>query len=488
MKFLAKILNHNNSDIHSVKSNYKFICNSCKYSTQSSVIELNSFEKDCENEIIQMKKSRKVNGQKVNEYFKSKENQIKFMEKLFYQFKLNNIDDWLKISRKKLIKNGGSSLLLYYYKNNFPLLLSSIYVNFPFEFSQLKAHSHLYFKSIQNQRQFMDNLFQKFNLKSFDDWLNISRKKIRENGGKSLLFFYYQNNFSHLLSSIYPNFPFQFNQLKPHFHLYFKSIDHQRLFMDNLFTKFRLKSLEDWLNISQHKIRKNGGEMLFYYYKFDFSHILQTIYPNFPWLILLENFQYHPFTHYCKSRSYLKEKLQKLIKKYFIYSKKDWYRLAVISDQINIYKTLKLIYPNEKWKKKDFTQRSKKTNQRLLFGFLQRIYSMQLIFENYHHPKMMSSQSTSFSLSTSSSSFEYDIFIPALNVGVEYQGEQHFDDIPAAFEPSDSFRYRDCLKENLSSLLLIKIIYIPFWWDHSFSSLLSTLQSQFFSPFSSTSS
>ena len=70
-----------------------------------------------------------------------------------------------------------------------------------------------------NQNQ-MEILFHKLNLRTLDDWLQISERKIIKNGGKSLLSYKTSkspsNNFQNLLQTQYPQFPmeFQFNESK----------------------------------------------------------------------------------------------------------------------------------------------------------------------------------------------------------------------------------------------------------------------------------
>ena len=442
------------------------------------------------------------NPKKVNEYFKSLKNQRNFMDNLFYFLNFNHLDDWLFLSRKEFLKNGGFSVLSYY-KNNYQLLLSSIYPFYCFDFNLLKPTFFLlsstllsyfsnlnlnilstklvndYFKLIENQRRFFDFLFIKFKLKSVGDWINITRKKILKNGGSSLLS-HYNFNLKNILISIYPNYPWNFLPWKFEGKNFFQSIENQRIFIDYLYYKFNFNSLNDWENIDLKKIIKSGIVKLLFFYKLNKNEInknknnnkinnlkknykrnimknfnskkfrlLSAVYPNYPWEDAQSNLH--------------KIQLRKLIEKFHITQKKDWYRL----NEENIYFLLKYRYPNEKWKKNDFTFRSKKTTQRLLFVSIIKIYPTLLIYESYFHPQLHRS---------SQSLLEYDIFIPSLNIALEYQGEHHYEDIPGGFAAPESFSYRDKLKETHSSDLSITLIDIPFWWDHSLSSLISVLR------------
>jgi len=59
----------------------------------------------------------------------------------------------------------------------------------------------------------------------------------------------------------------------------------------------------------------------------------------------------------------------------------------------------------------------------------------------------------------------------------EYNGEQHYDDIPSAFNPIELNRNRDFQKVNHCLAHQLHLLIIPYWWDLSPSSLSSFLQS-----------
>ena len=378
--------------------------------------------------------------------------QYEKMEKLFFELKLNGLDDWLKIKFSKLKKKIGKILVRYSF--DFPLLLSTLYPNFTWNFQT----SFSDFRSLQNQRILFDQLYKNFHLKSLDDWVKMSPKIIAKNIGKSTMKYLYSNDLKKLLPKIYPNFPWNFQTID-----HYKIIHVQRSLMEKLFTFLKFKSLDDWLNIRKYHVVKDGWRRLFDFYSNDVKKMLLTIYPNFPW-----DFEHENFKHNCKFIQSTKFNLEKIIylkKKYLIREKKDWYRLNIKIDEINVFKALKLIFPDEKWHKELFLLRTKKSNQRLLFVYIQQLYSSLVILENYFHPILLHKNHC----------LEYDIYIPSLNLAMEYQGEQHYDDIPAAFGQFELHHERDQLKELLSNKNNVNFITIPYWWDHSISSLLSTI-------------
>ena len=306
-----------------------------------------------------------INYKFLNNFFKSSiDNQKLFMDKLFNQFGLKSLDDWVDIPRNKIIKNGGKYLINYIYLNDKMKLLSTIYPNFPFEFDD-QINKKNYFAIIQKQRKRMDKIYTKFQLKSLDDWLYFSKKKFKLNGGHNLLANYYENDMKKLLSSIYPNHLWQFDKLKIiSKKRYFKSIENQKNFMDNLFYLFKLNSLADWLTISRFRIKQqNGGScLLIFYYANDRKKLLSTIYPNFPWKKEFENFQYkRKNSNYFKSIENQRLFMDKLFIKFELKSLDDWAEISLKKmienngeNFVNIYnnnrkKLFSSIYPNFPW-------------------------------------------------------------------------------------------------------------------------------------------
>ena len=382
------------------------------------------------------------------------------MDKLFKKFQLKSLEDWKKISILKILNNGGEKLINEY-ENNMNKILTSIYPNYPWQL--------INFNSIENQRKFLEKLFIKYKLKSLDDWLIVERGKriIIKNGGEELLK-KYNRDYYLLLSTIFPQHQWKFPTLKTRLN----SIKSQQKIMDNFFKKFHLSTLFDWFNLLERliirrityeddinllKLNPFERRLLISFlnlYKNNTKKIFITIYPNYPW-----NF----------NSSELREFILHNIRLYNITQKKDWYRLPLDEGRkFELLQSLFDFFPSEKWNKFNFLARFKRSTQRLLLGFTQKIYPSFLIIEEYLHPHLVSENI---------SSYELDIYIPALQLALEYQGQQHYDDIPQAFANIESSQLRDGEKEKLASEQSIKIIYIPFWWDQTLHSLRASLQS-----------
>ena len=489
-----------------------------------------------------------INRGKRMDYFESIDNQRTFINELYEKFYLNSLDEWTKISRKKIIQNGGKKLILKYYENDLQKLLTSIYPKHIFPFDEMKNNNkNDKFASIEKQKIFMDELYVKFQLKSMDEWVFVTRKKLIQNGGRKLLFIY-SNDMKSLLNSIYPSHHFPFDLKKKDYLTYFQSIENQKEFVDqlvkklklkwegdiislpyyklvknggrillskysndrvkllsslyphlnftqiinqkneekikkrkkfismeeqkkiifNLFEKLKINGLDDWNRITRKQFIENGGKEILKYYSNDLQYLLLSIYPSHTWKFTTQS-------KFLVNIKYFRNFLSILKEKFAIREKKDWYQIPVVYLEKNVQKILKIVHPQENWHRKLFYLRTKKTSQRLLFAAISHLFHSSLILENYRHPLLLSSD---YFLP-----LELDVYLPTLNLAMEYQGEQHFDDIQSAgFSNVEMYQYRDRLKEKLVSSLNIHLISVPFWWDLSSSSLLSSISSHpFFS-------
>ena len=397
----------------------------------------------------------------------------------------------------------------------------------------------------------MEKLFTKLKLKTIDEFYNINKETYSKHGGQSLVYYHYPNH-QNLLKSLYPNYPWNFEEIE---HNYYRNLLHQ------LYLRYNLQNIDEYLLLRRSKLQRTPqGKKLLQFFQNDYKELLKTLFPNHQWKFSFDNMKFRPSSHYHKTKQFSLSKLRYLKEKYFIVKKNDWYRLPIRTNEINLFKTLRFIYPNENWVKSHFLFRYKQANQRLLFGFIQSFYPSYFILENYFHPHLSSNHLhnhfdqfnnllsnvdqdrnqnnnikndpiinfDNFYLNNLNNNknnnvnnildelankklnlnkieninnnnnnqknknnkikkeeenrregrgtMEVDIFIPSLNKIIEYQGRQHYDDLPSAFSQVELYQSRDQLKEYLCKKNGFDLIVIPYWWDQSPSSLFSFLQ------------
>ena len=190
----------------------------------------------------------------INKKEELNNNKIKtFLKKLKEKFNLQSFDDWNSISTKQIISNGGRSLLNKYSLYNLKC------IGFPegkYLFEKTKSiQKSSTFWNDKNIYQFLDNIKDKYNLQSIDDWNSITQKQIQFNGGSRLL---QQYSLFDLKCLACPHGKFKFNKPVG----FWDDKENVLQFLNDLRIKYNLNSFEDWNSMNQKYIQDNGGSSL----------------------------------------------------------------------------------------------------------------------------------------------------------------------------------------------------------------------------------
>jgi len=261
--------------------------------------------------------------------------------------------------------------------------------------------------------------------------------------------------------------------------------------MDELARKLTLpidssEDLTKWYSLSRKDIIAFGGRGLLA--KFDDSvyKILQSVYFEKKW---------EPWRFERRPRNLLRdtEEVVKLVKtiedSLKIASPEDWYRVSI--DQLkslNISKIfyrrgliemLRLCYPDVRWNERFLLGGGyKKASQKHLFTALKALFPNQEILEEYIFPELISSSIDPTKMKSKRKEKEnpmrFDIFLPHLNLAIEYQGQQHYED-QNVFGDSELRRRQDEKKAELCKKKGVSLVQVPYWWDKRTESLVVTL-------------
>jgi len=186
-----------------------------------------------------------------------------------------------------------------------------------------------------------------------------------------------------------------------------------------------------------------------------------------------------------KTQEEVKTFLDKVAETLYISNPTDWFRISrlqvaskggmhLLKKFGNLGYALQYAYPEGPfWDLKSFSHRSKKSIQRWLCICLQQLlplpYASQVL-EDFVHQELIWDIDRNIQM-------QLDIWVPDFNLALEYQGEQHYYDIPSRDGPGGSSKVfeRDQKKKVACLNHGITLLCVPFWWDRSVESLCSSL-------------
>ena len=205
---------------------------------------------------------------------------------------------------------------------------------------------------------YLDWLSNKLNIKTMEDWYNVTWKDLIDNNGKGLVN-NYDNSHVKAITTIYSDYkwlPWLFHSISKG---YWSNKNNQIEYMKWLSNKLNINKMEDWYNVTLNDFTNNGGWKLVNLY--DNSHIklIMSIYNEYDWL---------PWKFNSVPKGYWEDKQNQL--KYMnwlaneikIKTMEDWYNVNVKQilnngggGLLTLYgggsplNLLKSVYPNINW-------------------------------------------------------------------------------------------------------------------------------------------
>ena len=392
---------------------------------------------------------------KPSGYWENEENVLQFLSEL--KLKLN-LKDWNSLTKKQIQIHGGGALLYKYSLFDLKCLACPEYKS---SFSPPPKPAK-YWENMDNVLQFLDNLKEKYNINSLEDWNNlITRKTIKLNGGCGLL-----NKYSifELKCFVYPDG--KFLSSKPSG--YWDNGENLLQFFKEIKQKMNLNTMEDWNLITKKDIQFYGGNSLLN--KYSMYEIKCIGCPDGKYF-----FDRPPKpSGYWNNENNILQYLEELKYKMNLKTPEDYSRLSKVqikqhggvglAYRFPIKKIIELLHPNVS------VQVDKRSSQRWLFLQVKKLFPDEEIVEDYFHTEI--SRQSGFPV-------QFDIFLIQKNIAIEYHGKHHYEDNSrSGFSAIEIYKIRDEEKEKLCRNFGIRLIIIPYWWDNRLDSLQVTLNSE----------
>ena len=428
---------------------------------------------DLSEDIKTKKNSDNLNLRKPFGYWENQENVFQFLHDFKLKFNLNSPEDWNLVSQKQIKAFGGWKLLLKYSMYEIKCFACPEGKYLFDEPNQSKPPG--YWDNKENIDHFLNEIKQKYNLNTPEDWNSLSRKQIILNGGRTLLT---HCSIYELKCMACPEGKFMFDKPPG----YWDNKENIDQFLNEIKQKYNLNTPEDWNTLSQKLIESLGGSGLLKKYSlFDLKclgcHEGKYLFDN-------QNISKPPgYWDEENNRNHFFEKLKCI---YHLKTPCDWQRLSkaqIISFggrwlyEKEYFEKSEIKFEISNNNKKTIVSKrlkelisvpcsSKRSSQRWLFLQVKKLFPGEEILEDYFHSEIYRE---------TGNHVQFDIFLINRNLAIEYHGEHHYQDIPNRFATLEMYKNRDLEKKKLCEQFGIRLVTIPYWWDNKLDSLRVTL-------------
>lgn len=390
-----------------------------------------------------------------------------------------------------------------------------------------------YWNDKKNIILFLNQLQQKLELNSEEEWDSITSRQIISNGGFSLIKKY---SLHELKQMGYPNGNFKVRKPTKHW----ENIENIKLFLQDIKNKLNIKDKNDWNLITKEIIRKHGGASILNNYSVyqlkclacpegehffsnpnkpgfwkkeeniqKFLNILQkelNLYTFNDWNSLTQQQikdlggnrllkLYSMYEIKCMalperkddftlpnipnsfwdSEQNIQNFIKRLSEKYNVNTSDDWNRISNFQIRSFGGGGLFVKYSKDELVKylpkiKEKNKSRVRSSQRWLFLQIQQLFPGEEIVEDYFHPEI--SRESGFAV-------QFDVYLVEKKIAFEYHGKQHYEDIPSGFASIEMYKFRDKEKAILCQQFGIQLVIIPHWWDNTFTSLKMYVENNF---------
>jgi len=407
---------------------------------------------------------------KPNGYWKDLDNKKEFVRELDEKLGFSKMEDWYQIKYDDFLRYGrGGRGATTFTKGGMITLLEECYPDYnwlPWLFRKAPAG---FWENMDNQRKYLFWLEKKLDIKY---WYQLTNKMLIANYGKGLLA-HYDGSIRKLIGVCFPEMVEWTMRSVP---LQFWHNKNNRLrYIHWLGEQLGYCNIDDWYKLDGKILRRHRGHGFLVYYRFCPFNAMIDLFPEYKWLPWLFPRVSSNFWNSKQNKTmYLKWLGDKLgFTRY-----EDWYRLqnrTIVRNHgtqlLHTYKTIAGLLmdcmPEFRWEKEKFIVIGKQ--QQILAKVVREILPNYEILQNYWHPLVRYETNRLGQL---------DIFIPDLNLAVEYQGIQHFI-TKSNWGADDRLRSQQCKDQEKRELCKkhgITLLEVDYKWDGSSESIKELLK------------
>jgi hypothetical protein len=172
-----------------------------------------------------------------------------------------------------------------------------------------------YWSKLENQRQFLDSIAAKLNIKDKEEWYSVSYKDVYDRGGNSLISNCYKGSLTRAIVSIYSDYPWQIWRFRQVPRRFWKNTENLKQFVSHLEAALGISSPLDWYKVSFIELRALKAEYVIKSVG-GLAALLSKTRPQYPW----DSNRLHTCAPSLKKQSMLLKMAQNLFPGHFIHT------------------------------------------------------------------------------------------------------------------------------------------------------------------------
>ncbi len=388
-----------------------------------------------------------------------------YMSWLQEELKIKEPQDWYRVQARDVEQRYGKKLLM-----NTGSLYELVTLALPdhewlpWLFSPAPHNS---WRRPTTRREYMDWLGLRLGFVTLDDWnRNLTAQHFRDNHGASLLANVYKGSPLMALVEYAPHYDWKEWLLPVAPKGFFKWPKHRRRFVKWLGGQLGYEQPEDWYEITNEHFLEHEGKTVLRYYGGSAKAAVRDAFPECDFTEWLFG---RVKIGYWERRGHRQQYMKWLGVQYGFTKKDDWYgiTLRMIQDthgagMLNYYKGSPAAavidcFPDYAWQPEKFGMRLKA--QKRMYEVVKELFQNETVKWNYWHRGIRYRKTNR--------PMQIDVYIPALKLALEYQGEQHF--IPMAHWGGKTalkeLRQRDREKRRACKKAGITLVEIDYGWN-----------------------
>lgn len=389
---------------------------------------------------------------------------------------------WHSVSGAVVRKLGGAGLLNRY-EGSLWRLLQDVYPELHIEeAAQCRpSRGRHHWARRENRRSFLAAVQDRLGVGPEKAWREVTWKELTSVGGGGLLA-RYDGSVQAALQETLDEEELQGSEEAHRMRVergHWDSIENRKAFLDAVKKEFRVRRAEDWALVSNAAVRQMGGSGLLSRYSYSLLNALKDVYGEEEEAWCLYRCRPSVPAGHWEDKENIRAYLLHVREQLGLREKEDWFRVSMeqirdaatsgasLFHKMPLIDALRVAFPNEDWSSAPATSMKRAVQRHLLLEVCDLLPEVQVV-EN--HRQALQSRASGQAL-------ELDIYLPELKLGIEYNGEHHYHEIPF-FGPLEAIQRRDREKHERCQEAGIALVTIPYWWDRRRESLVATLWKQ----------